>query len=69
MFSKEQGQILCEYLITDSKTLNGLNKNDVRKFTYNLAQTNNIKHPESWDLKTEAGNVILDLCSAIKMSH
>lgn len=47
VFSVEQEEMLCNYLIISSKMLYGVSIKEARKLAYNFANVNNITYPAS----------------------
>ena len=55
IFSNEQERLFSEYLETCSRMFHGLTQTSARKLAYEMAYTNGIKYPSSWDENKTAG--------------
>ncbi|KAM3606707.1 uncharacterized protein V6R79_021771 [Siganus canaliculatus] len=55
VFTKEQEELVAEYLKEAADMYYGLSPQEVRKFAYQLAIEYNCKHPKSWDENHMAG--------------
>ena len=55
VFTKEIEDDLVEYLIAASKIFHGLNMKELRELAYELADSNNVPMPETWQTNQQAG--------------